>query len=120
MPKPVVHFEICGKDYGKTKEFYGKLFEWQPQDLDMGSMKYGMVEPSGEKSIGGGIMGTDGNIPTYVTFYVQVDDLQKYLDKAEQLGGKTIQPPTPIPGVGSSAMLADIDGNMIGLFKPGE
>ncbi|RME27066.1 MAG: VOC family protein [Candidatus Zixiibacteriota bacterium] len=120
MPKPVVHFEICGSDYQKTKQFYGELFEWSPQEWDGGGMPYGMVEAAGDRAIGGGLMATDGKFPTYVTFYVQVDDLQAYLDKAEKLGGKTIMPPTPIPGVGASAMFADPDGNMIGLFKQGE
>lgn len=120
MAKPVVHFEICGKDHGKTKEFYGKLFDWEYNEFEGGSMPYALVQAAGEKSIGGGLMATDGNFPPYVTFYVQVDDLQKYLDKAEEMGGKVCCPPTPIPGIGSSAMFADPDGNMIGLFKEGE
>jgi hypothetical protein len=49
---------------------------------------------------------------------VQVDDLQAYLDKANQLGGKTLVPPVEIPGQGSFAWLADLDGNIIGLWKP--
>ena len=120
MPDPVVHFEICGSDYEKTKTFYSELFGWRPKEWEGGPSKYGLVEPAGDRAIGGGLMATDGRFPTFVTFYVQVDDLQKYLDKANELGGKTILPPTPIPGVGASAMFADPDGNMIGLFKPGE
>ena len=120
MAKPVVHFEICGKDHKKMKEFYGNLFEWECNDFGDGSVPYALVSAAGEKSIGGGLMATDGNIPTYLTFYVQVDDLQKYLDKAEEMGGKTVHPPTPIPGVGSSAMFTDPDGNLVGLFKEGE
>jgi hypothetical protein len=53
-----------------------------------------------------------------VTFYVQVDDLQKSLDKAQSLGANTVLPPTPIPGIGSCAMFADPNGVVIGLFKP--
>jgi len=53
-----------------------------------------------------------------VTVYVQVDDLQAYLDKANQLGGKTLVPPVEIPEPGSFAWLADLDGNIIGLWKP--
>ena len=53
----------------------------------------------------------------YTTFYVQVDDVQGYLDKAAALGGKTLVPPVEIP-TGTFAWFADLEGNTIGLWKP--
>ena len=99
----------------KAHKFYGQLFDWKIQVH--GEMPYGLVNAEGEGSIGGGIGTTppDGN--PYVTIYVQVDDLQTYLDKVIELGGKQVIPPTPIPGIGSFAWFSDPDGNMIGLFK---
>jgi predicted enzyme related to lactoylglutathione lyase len=44
-------------------------------------------------------------------------DLQANLDKANKLGGKMLVPPVDIPGQGSFAWLADLDGNIIGLWK---
>ncbi len=118
MPNPVVHFEICGADAGKTQQFYSKLFDW-PLEIHEG-MNYGMVSAQGDGSIGGGLgVAQDGASP-YVTVYVQVDDLQAYLDKAESLGGSTLMPPTPIPGIGSFAWFSDPDGVNIGLYKPGK
>jgi predicted enzyme related to lactoylglutathione lyase len=52
-----------------------------------------------------------------VTIYVSVADLRASLDKAEELGGKTVVEPMPIPGVGTFAMFQDPDGVMIGLFE---
>ena len=49
--------------------------------------------------------------------YVEVNDLQAYLDKAEKLGGKTIMPPTEIPDQVTLAMFTDPEGNVIGLVK---
>jgi predicted enzyme related to lactoylglutathione lyase len=118
MPNPVVHWEICGADAARTMAFYTKLFDW-PMDVHE-AMNYGMVKAQGEGAIGGGLGATQGGAPPYVTIYVQVDDLQKYLDKAESLGGKTIVPPTPIPGIGSFAWFADPDGVNIGIYKDGE
>ncbi len=116
MAQPVVHFEICGKDGKKSRDFYGRLFNWQFQEME--GMDYGLVSPAIEgSSIGGGVMGAPPNAPPHLTFYIQVDDLQAYLNKAESMGGKTILPPTPIPNVGSCAMFADPDGNVVGLFK---
>jgi predicted enzyme related to lactoylglutathione lyase len=53
----------------------------------------------------------------YTMFYVEVDDVQAYLDKAAALGGKTLVPPIKIP-TGTFAWLSDLDGNTIGLLKP--
>jgi len=116
MANPVVHWEIGGTDTAKTRAFYAKLFDWDVQTYE--GMDYGMVQPAGEGSIGGGIGPVPPGGSPYVTFYVQVDDLQKSLDRAGSLGGTTVLPPTPIPGIGSCAMFADLNGVVIGLFKP--
>jgi len=47
--------------------------------------------------------------------YAQVDDLQAALERAERLGGKTILPPTEVPGGPKLAMFADPAGNVTGL-----
>jgi predicted enzyme related to lactoylglutathione lyase len=53
----------------------------------------------------------------HVTWYVQSDDLQADLDKAESLGGRTVMPPMdPMPGT-SIALFTDPEGHVIGLVK---
>ena len=43
MTRPVVHFEIHGKDGAKLQEFYRSLFGWE---IDANNpMQYGMVTP---------------------------------------------------------------------------
>ena len=112
MPNPVVHFEINAKDGKRLQEFYAQLFDWK---IDANNpMNYGMVEAS-EGGIGGGIGQGDG--PQYVTVYVQVNDLQAYLDKVERLGGKTLVPPTEIPNTVTFALFTDLEGNTVGLVK---
>src|SRR5438445_1960009 len=113
MANPVVHFEIMGKDGAGLRKFYGDVFGWTI-DAD-NPMNYGMVA-AGEGGIGGGVGQTpDGS--TIVTVYVQVDDLQAALDKAEKLGGKTVMPPMDIPGGPSIAQFTDPGGNVVGLVK---
>ncbi len=116
MAHGVVHFEIACADSAKGQAFYKKLFDWSIEV--MGDTGYGLVPSAGEGSIGGGVGPTPKGMKPHVSVYVHVDDLQEYLDKAEQLGGKTIQPPTPIPPHGSVAMFTDPEGNPIGLWKP--
>jgi predicted enzyme related to lactoylglutathione lyase len=48
---------------------------------------------------------------------MRVDDLDKYLDRAEHLGGKRLVPPTDLPeDYGRFAIFTDPDGNAVGLW----
>jgi uncharacterized protein len=113
LAHPVVHFEVSGKDLDKLQSFYSELFGWKTQKVP-GDMPYAMVEKEAD-GIGGGIgQSPDGN--GHVTFYVGADDPQAVLDKAEQLGGKTILPVTELPQV-TIALFADPEGHVVGLAK---
>lgn len=117
MPNPIVHWEVYGKDGRKLEEFYKNLFDWHVEHMEQ--MNYGMVDTHAEGGINGGIGQETEQTPARVTFYVQVDDLDAYLRRAESLGGKTIAPPMEIPDVVTFAMFADPEGNVIGLVKEG-
>lgn len=118
MTSPVIHFEIGGRDLGRMASFYGELFGWR---LQPAGPEYSLV-PAGEDGIGigGGLMQTRDEMPSYVTVYVVVDDLRSMLDRAGELGAKTVVEPTDIPGVGQFAMFSDPDGNVIGLMHQDE
>ena len=110
MPNPVIHFEIQVKDPETAQEFYRKLFDW---DIDADNpMNYGVVDTKAG-GINGGVT-ADPEAPR-VLIYVGVKDLRASLDRAESLGGKTVVPPTEIPGVVTFAMVSDLEGNQIGL-----
>jgi hypothetical protein len=115
MANPVVHFEIAAKDRKASSKFYSDLFGWTIQHEDQ--MDYSMTDGEGERGIGGGWRNlSDGEKPS-ITFYVQVDDLQPFLSKCKDLGGKVLVEPSPIPGVGEFAFLGDPDGNCFGIIK---
>ena len=111
MPNPVVHFEINGKDGKKLQNFYATLFEWH---IDANNpMNYGMVDTHAG-GINGGVAQAD---QAGVSVFVEVDDLQAYLNKVERLGGKTVMPITVIPDMVTFAMFSDPEGNVVGLVK---
>jgi predicted enzyme related to lactoylglutathione lyase len=114
MTRPIVHFEIAGADISQTAEFYRELFGWRVGEEQMDG--YRLVD-TGEGSIGGGLMKTPPGVPAYVTVYVSVEDLEAALRRAEELGGKTMVEPMPIPGFGTFAMVGDPQGAMVGLFE---
>ncbi len=114
MPNPVVHFEITGKDAEALQQYYRDLFGWSltPMAPDV---PYGLVgsEETGD-GIGGGV-GASMDGASLLTIYVQVDDIQGALDRAVELGGEVVQPPTVIPGAVTYAQFRDIEGNIVGL-----
>ena len=117
MGMPVAFFEVVSEDHERAQRFYADLFDWQvAADPDMGG--YGLVDTdAGEGGIGGGIGPSDVPGDTGVKVYVRVPDLQAALDRAEVLGGKALVPPTDLPGgYGRFAVLADPDGNPVGLW----
>ncbi len=115
MPNPVVHWEITARDAEKAKEFYASLFGWNIASDN--PMNYGFVDTHTETGINGGIPQAQEDDQPRVILYVEVDDLQAYLDRAEGLGGRTLMPPTEIPGIVTIALFADPEGNTTGLVK---
>ena len=114
-PGRIAWFDITTTNLPRSKEFYGKLFDWK---IDANNpMNYGIVDNEGQ-GIGGGISGGDGS-SNQVTFYVEVDDPQAYLNKVESQGGKTVMPVTEIPGMVIFAQFADPEGNVVGIVKAG-
>jgi predicted enzyme related to lactoylglutathione lyase len=108
----VVHWEVQAKDPATQQRFFGELFSWEVDTNNPQS--YGMVSPAGKDTIGGGIGGGDGQ--SRVTFYVQVDDINATLAKAEELGARTVMPRTDI-GMIVMAQFVDLEGNVIGLVE---
>src|SRR3546814_7686597 len=90
MGKPVVHFEIHGKNSEGLFRFYAEIFGWTV-DAD-NPLKYGMVETQAGKGIAGGMCASEMG-PT-VLVYIEVEDPQAYLDRIEAAGGTTVLPVT--------------------------
>jgi predicted enzyme related to lactoylglutathione lyase len=110
---PVVHWEIQAGDAGKQRSFFSDLFGW-PIDAN-NPQNYGMVGSAGEGAIGGGIgPAQDGR--SYVTFYVEVPDINASLAKAESLGASTVLPRSDL-GMVTLAQFRDPEGNVIGLIE---
>ena len=112
MGKPVVHFEVVGKDAQKLQQFYGDLFDWKMNTDN--PMNYGMVDNGGAGINGGVGASPDGS--GHVTWYVQVGDVDEYLQKAESLGGKVVLPRSEL-GMVTIGLFADPEGNIIGLTE---
>ena len=111
MEHPVVHFEIGCRDRAKTARFFTDLFGWHVQDGPGAG-----IDTGAKQGITGHITSLGHEPHHYTMFYVEVEDVQAYLDKAVALGGKVVVPPVKIP-TGTFAWFSDVEGNTIGLLK---
>jgi predicted enzyme related to lactoylglutathione lyase len=108
---PVDWFEILGPDPKALWSFYRDLFGWDIHEGGTEQFLYGEVH---DEAIGGGIGSSPDGGP-HVNVYARVDDLHKYLERAESLGGTTVMPPMDMQNI-SFAMLADPQGSAFGLY----
>ena len=100
-------------DAGKLGTFYQELFDWQVTPAGPG---YPLIaEANG--GIGGGILQVSGDVPSYLTFYVQVEELESAVRHAVALGAGEVVPPMTIPGVGRFAMIEDLEGHTVGMLE---
>ena len=91
------------------------VFGWSVTDAPMpGGMSYGIIDTESGAGINGGI-GPSLSGETQVAFYIEVDDIQGYLDKAVAAGGQVMMPVTEIPGAVTMAFFSDPAGANVGL-----
>ena len=116
-PGRAVWFDITTTDLAKSKEFYGKLFDWKFTPVAGTDLAVEIV--AGGTAIGT-IRGAEGAISAFNgVVYVEVDDLPASCAKAKELGG-FIPPGFPFnltDGIGAIALVADPAGHPIGLYS---
>ena len=116
MGNPFVHCELMTTDVAKAKAFFGKLFDWQFDDMPMPDMTYTMIRV-GDGTGGGMMKNPIPNAPSMWVPYVLVDDLATASDKVRRLGGKVMKDITEVPGAGSFVIITDPTGGMLGLWQ---
>jgi predicted enzyme related to lactoylglutathione lyase len=113
----VAWFDITTTDLSKSKEFYGKLFDWKFNAVPGTSQAVEIVS-------GGSAIGTmrvaEGQIsPFNGVVYVQVPDIQESCKRAKDLGG-TLVPgfPFDLPnGTGAIGLVSDPAGHPLGMYS---
>ena len=111
--------ELMTTDPEKAGEFYGKLFGWTVQTMDVGGgMGPYRTAKVGDTSVGG-IMGMPPGAPGMPPMwgcYVTVKNVDETAAQCTALGGKVMMPPMDIPTVGRFAVLQDPQGAVISVM----
>jgi predicted enzyme related to lactoylglutathione lyase len=116
MGNPFVHVELMSNDVGQAKTFYGKLFDWQLDDMPMGDMTYTMIKV-GEGTGGGMMKNPIPGAPSAWMAYVLVDDVRAATAKAKTLGAHVMKDVTEVMGAGTFSIITDPTGAMLGLWE---
>lgn len=124
MPR-VIHFEIHADNVERAKKFYENVFGWKLEKWE-GPMDYWLITTGeqGQPGIDGGLMKRQGKEPgeeTVINSYVctiDVPDIDEYLSKIKQHGGKVAMEKGAVPGMGWLAYCFDTERNMFGIMQP--
>jgi uncharacterized protein len=116
MADPFVHIELNTTDPAKAKTFYGKLFDWQLEDMQMEMGTYTLIRVG--NGTGGGIMKHPmPGQPSLWIPYVEVGDVRARTEKARALGGTIIKEVTEVMNMGSFSIVLDPTGAAVGLWQ---
>lgn len=116
-PGRIAWFDLTTTNLSQSKDFYGKLFEWQFAPVKGSDLA---VEIVARGTAVGTLRGAEGKIsPFNGVVYVQVTDLQASCQKATRLGA-TLVPGFPfnLPDqTGAIALVLDPAGHPIGMYS---
>ena len=102
MGRPVVHFEIVGRDGEALRRFYGDREE------NLGEDGVG---------IGGGVGQAPPGADGHLTFYVAVPDVEETLAAAERKGATRLMGPERIFEGLTLGMFRDPEGHTVGVLR---
>jgi uncharacterized protein len=113
----VAWFDISTTNLPRSKEFYGKLFDWQFTPLQ-GTDQAVEIVARGEAI--GTLRGAEGAISAFNGMvYVQVTDIRASCKTAKALGGTVVDGfPFNLPdGIGAIAVVVDPAGHPVGMYS---
>jgi len=109
----ITHIEIAGVDGYKLQAFYGKLFGWDISRREVGGFDYHDVDVTGSPTVG---IRHEPKGPPEIVVYVEVNDLDRSVEKAVALGGSIRIPPKQ-HGDLHFALIRDPEDNPVGLTE---
>ena len=116
-----VHFDIPVDNIERAKSFYENIFGWKIEKVP-GEIPYYLIETrekKKKKGLGGGMAKREKG-GQQITSFIGVPSVDEYTRRIEELGGKIVDPKTPVPGWGYLAICCDTENNTFGLWEDDE
>jgi hypothetical protein len=110
-PGSVCWNELASPDTTASQSFYRALFGWGVRETSMPDHTY-TEWLRDDQPVGGmlplAVVGPD--VPPHWLVYFSVEDCDRSVETARDLGGRTLRPPFDVEGVGRIAVLSDPGG----------
>ncbi|MDH3420571.1 MAG: VOC family protein [Gammaproteobacteria bacterium] len=116
------YFDFTVKDLDEAKTFFERVFDWRFEKYPMPYDYYRVLAGSeDEPGIDGGI-GAIADTPTakgkpLAQVTIPVPNVDDYISRIENAGGRVIEPKMPIPGIGWFAACAEPGGLCFGIIE---
>jgi predicted enzyme related to lactoylglutathione lyase len=111
--------ELATSNLQAAKDFYGKVFDWQFSDHDMGEMTYTMIKRNDKEFGGIWTIPKDQTkeIPPHWMTYILIENLEESLEKATKNGATIVKPATNAGDMGRFSIITDPTGAHIALWQ---
>ncbi len=119
-PGAIVWNELVTRDLDTARTFYGALFGYGWQSMDIGGERPYQMFTVGERVVGGMMQmpaGWPAEVPSHWTPYFQVAQADEAAAEAERLGGAVTLPPAEA-SFGRFAALRDPQGAAFNVVQP--
>lgn len=123
-PKPeigsVVWTDLTVPDAESVRDFYQKVVGWVSGPVDMGDyVDFNMNAPgSGEAKTGiCHARGVNADLPPQWLIYIVVEDIERSVERAVELGGALVSSPREMGGHGRYCVIRDPAGAVAALFQ---
>ncbi len=126
MDRTIVHFEIPADDPERAAKFYRELFGWTINKWEgaAGGIEYWTVQTVEADANGQPVRpGVNGGLMRRMypgqglVNYINVESVDEFVRRAEQLGAKVLMEKTPVPAMGWFAQLSDPEGNVVAVWE---
>lgn len=109
--------EVVTSNPKVSRAFYGKLFGWKCESMDVPGFDYSVFK-TGERPVGGlmAVPAGANNLPAVWMAYVTVENVEKSVERVRTLGGRVLKEVTTVP-TGRLAIVADPNGTVFGLWE---
>ncbi|MEM6902310.1 MAG: VOC family protein [Pseudomonadota bacterium] len=120
-PNTFVWNELATSRPDLCRDFYGAVFGWTTEEVDLGDFGTYSVWMLDGHGIGGMLHmdDADGEQPiSFWTSYIAVEDVEETAKAVLDSGGTIKLPPTYVPELGRIAIIADPAGAVIAVINP--
>jgi predicted enzyme related to lactoylglutathione lyase len=119
IPGKFVWFELVTPDASRARAFYGEVLGWKVHSYPMGAGTYDMLLAGDTlDSMVGGLTAPrgDGGRARWIST-VSVEDVDAAVAAVRANGGRVVEGPQELPGVGRAARIVDPQGAELGLLR---